>query len=115
MRGPLGRPSHPDPASGGGNGSVDYRIIWLILIVPAIILGLLSWPAIIRTVRERGLEYPSWGGDAVVLAHFRQLLRQEPDPERRRQYRRWLLMTYAATALGILWIAFVLVGGVLEK
>ena len=91
---------------------MDYRTVWLILIVPAIVLGLLSWPQITRTVRERGLEYPAWGGHAVVLSHFRRLLREESNPERRGQYRRWLLMTYAATALGLLWLALVLMGGI---
>jgi hypothetical protein len=36
------------------------------VIVPAIVLGLFSWPHITRTVRERGLEYPAWGGHALV-------------------------------------------------
>ena len=94
---------------------MDYRAIWIVLIVPALVLGLLSWPHIIRTVRARGLDYPAWGGHAVVLGHFRRLLREEVDPERRGQYRRWLLMTYAAGALGLLWVAFVLMGGLLNR
>jgi hypothetical protein len=32
--------------------------------------------------RERGLEYPAWGGHAVVLSHFKRLLREESDRER---------------------------------
>jgi hypothetical protein len=94
---------------------VDFRTVWLVLIVPAIVLGLLSWPHIIRAVQERGLEYPTWGGHAVVLNHFRRLVREEQNPEVRRQYRRWLLMTYVASALGLFWIAFVLMGGPLER
>ena len=90
---------------------MDFRTVWLVLIVPAIVLGLLSWPQIIRTVRQHGLEYPAWAGHGVVLSHFRRLVREERNPEVRRQYRRWLLMTYAATALGLLWIVFVLMGG----
>jgi hypothetical protein len=94
---------------------VDYRAVWIVLIVPAIVLGLLSWPQITRAVRAQGLDYPAWGGHAVVLSHFRRLLRDELDPERRRQFRRWLLMTYAAGALSLLWIASVLMGGLLKR
>jgi hypothetical protein len=94
---------------------VDFRTVWLVLIVPAILLGLLSWPHIIRAVQKHGLEYPAWAGHGVVLNHFRRLVREEQNPEVRRQYRRWLLMTYAASALGLLWIAFLLMGGPLGK
>jgi hypothetical protein len=89
---------------------VDFRTVWLVLIVPAVALGLLSWPQIIRTVRQHGLDYPAWGGHGVVLGHFRRLLREEQNPDVRRQYRRWLLMTYAASTLALFWIAFVLLG-----
>lgn len=89
---------------------MDLRAIWFVLIVPAIVLGLLSWPQIIRTVQQHGLDYPAWGGHGVVLRHFRRLVREEQDPEVRRKYRRWLLMTYVATTLALLWIAFVLMG-----
>jgi hypothetical protein len=89
---------------------LDYRLAWVLLIVPAIILGLLSWPPIVRTVQERGLQYPRWAGHAVVLRHFRRILRDERDPGRRVLYRRWLWMNYVATALGLLWLVFVLIG-----
>jgi hypothetical protein len=91
---------------------LDYRLVWVLLIVPALILGLLSWPRIVRTVQERGLDYPRWGGHRVVLRHFQQILRDERDPERRALYRRWLWMSYAATGLGLLWLVFVLIGAV---
>jgi hypothetical protein len=91
---------------------LDYRLVWILLIVPAIILGLLSWPQIVRTVQERGLQCPRWAGHAVILRHFRQILRDERDPGRRVVYRRWLWMTYVATALGLLWLVFVLIGAV---
>ena len=94
---------------------MDFRTIWLVLIVPAIVLGLLSWPHIIRAVQQHGFECPAWGGHGVVLSHFRRLVREEQNPEVRRQYRRWLLMTYVATALGLLWIAFLLMGGPLGR
>jgi hypothetical protein len=90
---------------------VDFRLVWFLLLVPAIILGLLSWPHIVRTVRERGLNYPAWAGHVIVLRHFQQILREERDPGRRTQYRRWLWMSYAATGLGLLWIVFILAGG----
>jgi hypothetical protein len=90
---------------------VDLRTVWLLLIVPAILLGLLSWPHSIRAVQEHGLEYPPWAGHGVVLSHFRRLVREEQNPEVRRQYRRWLLMTYATSALGLVWIVFLLMGG----
>jgi hypothetical protein len=93
-----------------GEAAVDFRTVWFVLIVPAIVLGLLSWPQILRTVRERGLEYPAWGGHGIVLSHFRRLVREESNPQLRRQYRRWLWMSYAASALAVLWIAFVLMG-----
>ena len=116
MRRALGRPRHRDVASHSkGDEAVDFRTVWLVLIVPAIVLGLLSWPQVIRTVRQRGLEYPAWGGYGVVLSHFRRLAREERDPELRRQYRRWLLMSYVAIALALLWIAFVLMGSPLRS
>jgi hypothetical protein len=93
---------------------MDYRTVSFFLFVPAILLGLLSWPQITRTVRERGLDYPAWGGHGVVLRHFRRLIREESNPDLRRRYRRWLLMSYAATGLGLLWMAFVLSGGLLR-
>jgi hypothetical protein len=97
------------------NPLVDFRTVWIVLIAPAILLGLLSWPHIIRAVQEHGLEYPAWGGHGVVLSHFRRLAREEQSPEVRRQYRRWLLMTYAAGALGLSCIALLLMGGPLGR
>ena len=89
---------------------MDFQTVWLLLIVPAVALGLLSWPQIIRAVRQHGLDYPTWGGHGVVLSHFRRLVREEQNPNVRSQYRRWLLMTYTASALAFLWILFVLLG-----
>jgi hypothetical protein len=63
-----------------GEELVDFRTVWLLLIVPAILLGLLSWPHIIRAVQEHGLEYPAWAGHGVVLSHFRRLVREEQNP-----------------------------------
>jgi hypothetical protein len=91
---------------------LDLALVWALLIVPAIILSLLSWPHILRTVQERGLDYPRWAGHAIVLRHFHQIVREEGDPVRRIQYRRWLWMSYAAMGLALLWVVLVLVGGV---
>lgn len=71
---------------------MDYRAVWLIAIVPAILLELLSWPH--------------------ILSHFKRLLREETDPDRRGQYRGGLLMTYPAAARGLLRLAFVPMGGI---
>lgn len=73
---------------------MDYQAVWLIAIVPAILLELLSWPH--------------------ILSHFKRLLREETDPDRRGQYRGGLLMTYPAAARGLLRLAFVLWAASLE-
>jgi hypothetical protein len=91
---------------------LGFALVWAVLIVPAIILGLLSWPQILRTVQEHGLDYPRWAGHAVVLRHFHQIVREEKDPARRIQFRRWLWMSYVAMGLGLLWVALVLMGEV---
>ena len=83
---------------------------WLILIAPAVAIAMLAWSKLIRVVRERGRDYPEWGGHATVLAQFHQLTRAEVNTATRRRYRLILLALYGSVAsifllMIVIWVA----------
>ncbi|CAA9296686.1 MAG: hypothetical protein AVDCRST_MAG68-5 [uncultured Gemmatimonadetes bacterium] len=82
--------------------------VFLIFMVPAGILGNLSWSRITAAVRGSGRAYPPIIGSLSIILQFIAVIREEQDPEKKREYKALLRRFALSTAPALAWVGYVL-------
>lgn len=81
-------------------------VVFVVCMGPAIIFGNLYWSEIAAAVRRSGRGYSRVGGGLRIIAHFRAMIEEEQDRDKKREYalllRRFLISS--APVLG--WFAY---------
>lgn len=85
-------------------------VVFVVCMGPPVIFGNLYWSEMVAVVRRSGRGYDRVGGGLQIIAHFRALMEEEQDREKKREYavllRRFLISS--APALG--WFAYLAYG-----
>ncbi|HEX8211491.1 MAG TPA: hypothetical protein VF584_15070 [Longimicrobium sp.] len=81
-------------------------VMFVVFIGPPLIFGNLYWSEMAAAVRRSGRGYSRVGGGLQIIAHFRAMMEEEQDRDKKREYalllRRFLISS--APALG--WFAY---------
>ena len=87
---------------------MSTELAWLVLVLPPPVLGNLLWMRVVRIVRDRGYTVPVLGSKAAVHQQYRELVRAETNPQRRRNYQLLLVGSYLAFAWAVVAVLYVL-------
>lgn len=81
-------------------------VVFAVCVIPPVIFGSLYWSRIAAAVRESGHRYNRVGGRLQIIAHFRAMMEEEQDADRKREYE-WLWRRFlVSSAPGLGWFVY---------
>ena len=82
-------------------------VVFVVCMGPPAILGSLYWSEIVAAVRRSGRSYNRIGGGLQIIAHFRAMMEEEQDQEKKREYALLLKRFLISSAPALGWLAYV--------
>jgi hypothetical protein len=81
-------------------------VVFAVCGIPPVIFGNLYWSRMAAAVRGSGRRYNRVGGGLQIIAHFRAMMEEEQDADRKREYE-WLWRRFLVSSAPILgWFAY---------
>jgi hypothetical protein len=81
-------------------------VVFVVCIGPPVIFGTLYWSEMTAAVRRSGRRYNRVGGGLQIIAHFRAMMEEEQDIEKKREYALLLRRFLASSAPALGWFTY---------